>query len=154
VGDTLRNEAGDEEPDDDGDGDVGGEEEEEEEDGGENFRVFVELLVLDMPCKARVAISSFESPLLLCHYPVQVSKSPSQVVRRLTAGQVTCCCNAPMQCSNATAANAMRCNRTHQLSDFSTSGGRMHLVLGHRHERCSDPLVAGSARIKSLCSNF
>jgi len=63
----LRNEAGDEEPDDDGDGDVGGE---EEEDGGENFRVFVELLVLDMPCKARVAISSFESPLLLCHSPV------------------------------------------------------------------------------------
>ena len=64
VGDTLRNEAGDEEPDDDGEGDVGGEEEEEEEDGGENFRVFVELLVLDMPCKARVAISSFESPEL------------------------------------------------------------------------------------------
>ena len=65
VGDTLRNEAGDEEPDDDGDGDVGGEEEEEEEeDGGENFRAFVELLVLDMPCKARVAISSFESPEL------------------------------------------------------------------------------------------
>jgi len=66
----LRNEAGDEEPDDDGDGDVGGEEE-EEEDGGENFRAFVELLLfLDMPCKARVAISSFESPLLLCHSPV------------------------------------------------------------------------------------
>ena len=66
VGDTLRNEAGDEEPDDDGDGDVGGEEEEEEEEsGGENFRAFVELLlVLDMPCKARVAISSFESPEL------------------------------------------------------------------------------------------
>jgi len=65
----LRNEAGDEEPDDDGDGDVGGEE--EEEDGGENFRIFVELLlVLDMPCKARVAISSFESPLLLRHSPV------------------------------------------------------------------------------------
>ena len=65
VGDTLRNEAGDEEPDDDGDGDVGGEEEEEEEDGGENFRAFVELLlVLDMPCKARVAISSFHSPEL------------------------------------------------------------------------------------------
>ena len=63
MGDTLRNEAGDEEPDDDGDGDVGGEEEEEE--GGENFRAFVELLlVLDMPCKARVAISSFESPEL------------------------------------------------------------------------------------------
>ena len=59
----MRNEAGDEEPDDDGDGDVGGEEEEEE--GGENFRAFVELLlVLDMPCKARVAISSFESPEL------------------------------------------------------------------------------------------
>ena len=83
-----------------------------------------------------------------------MSSSPSQVVRLLTAGhQVTCCCNswsAPVQCSNATAVNAMQCNRAHQLSDFSTSGGRMHLVLGHRHERCSDPPLAGSADLLKL----
>ena len=33
-----------------------------------------------------------------------------------------------------------QCNRAHQLSDFSTNGGRIHLVLGHRHARCSDPI--------------
>ena len=74
VGEELRREAGDEEPEDeDGEGEVGGEDEDEEDDelggenlevggedeelGGENLRVFFEALVRPKEGNARVAIS-------------------------------------------------------------------------------------------------
>jgi len=83
VGEELRREAGDEEPeDDDGEGEVGGEEDEDEDEeelggenlevgdedeevGGENLRVFFEAVVRPKEGKARVAISPFLIEILL-----------------------------------------------------------------------------------------